>query len=156
VNWKTCERKRSCSNFACYQWSKHLCKMKKAVFWDVAPCRYCVNWRFGGTYRFHLQGWRKNTKIRERGTSVSRCLQTNVESSKPSTIRAGREGRENVTTERNNRFQSILVQQLHLAGRSYFVEINKIFRISSKMWMLNYKLRWRRIFMAWQSQYTIR
>jgi hypothetical protein len=27
-------------------------KMKKAVFWDVAPCRYCVNRRFGGTYRF--------------------------------------------------------------------------------------------------------
>jgi hypothetical protein len=21
--------------------------MKKAVFWDVAPCRYCVNRRFG-------------------------------------------------------------------------------------------------------------
>jgi hypothetical protein len=24
--------------------------MKKAVFWDVAPCRYGVNRRFGGTY----------------------------------------------------------------------------------------------------------
>jgi hypothetical protein len=22
--------------------------MKNAVFWDVAPCRYCVNRRFGG------------------------------------------------------------------------------------------------------------
>jgi hypothetical protein len=30
--------------------------MKNAVFWDVAPCRYFVNWRFGGTYRLHLQG----------------------------------------------------------------------------------------------------
>jgi hypothetical protein len=30
--------------------------MKNAVFWDVAPCRYCVNRRFGGTYRLHLQG----------------------------------------------------------------------------------------------------
>jgi hypothetical protein len=29
--------------------------MKKAVFWDVAPCRYCVNRRFGGTNRLHLQ-----------------------------------------------------------------------------------------------------
>jgi hypothetical protein len=29
--------------------------MKKAVFWDVAACR-CVNRRFGGTYRLHLQG----------------------------------------------------------------------------------------------------
>jgi hypothetical protein len=25
--------------------------MKNAVFWDVTPCRYCVNWRFGGIYR---------------------------------------------------------------------------------------------------------
>jgi hypothetical protein len=23
--------------------------MKNAVFWDVAPCRFCVNRRFGGT-----------------------------------------------------------------------------------------------------------
>jgi hypothetical protein len=23
--------------------------MKKAVFWDVAPCRYCLNRRIGGT-----------------------------------------------------------------------------------------------------------
>jgi hypothetical protein len=30
--------------------------MKKAFFWDVAPCRYGVNRRFGGTYRLHLQG----------------------------------------------------------------------------------------------------
>jgi hypothetical protein len=30
--------------------------MKKSVFWYVAPCRYCVNRRFGGTYRLHLQG----------------------------------------------------------------------------------------------------
>jgi hypothetical protein len=47
--------------------------MKKAVFWDVAPCRYYVNRRFGGTYRLHLQGRRKKKKIRERGTSASRC-----------------------------------------------------------------------------------
>jgi hypothetical protein len=42
-----------------------------SVFWDVAPCRYFVNRRFGGTYRLNLQGRR----IRERGTSVSRWLQ---------------------------------------------------------------------------------
>jgi hypothetical protein len=29
--------------------------MKKAVFWDLAPCICGVNRRFGGTYR-HLQG----------------------------------------------------------------------------------------------------
>jgi hypothetical protein len=45
--------------------------MKNAVFWDMAPCRYCVNRRFRGTYRLHLQG----TKIRPGGTSLSRCLQ---------------------------------------------------------------------------------
>jgi hypothetical protein len=38
--------------------------MKKAVFWDVAPCRNCVNRRFRGTYRLHLQG--KRLEIRER------------------------------------------------------------------------------------------
>jgi hypothetical protein len=29
--------------------------MKNAVFWDVAPSRYCVNRRFGGTYHVRLQ-----------------------------------------------------------------------------------------------------
>jgi hypothetical protein len=27
---------------------------RNSVFWDVAPCRSCVNRRFGGTYRLHL------------------------------------------------------------------------------------------------------
>jgi hypothetical protein len=44
--------------------------MKNAVFWDAAPCRSCVNQRFGGTYRLYLQG----RKIRERETSVSSQL----------------------------------------------------------------------------------
>jgi hypothetical protein len=48
--------------------------MKNAVFWDVAPCRSCVNWRFGGIYHLHLQG----RKIREREISVCRWLQTAV------------------------------------------------------------------------------
>jgi hypothetical protein len=46
--------------------------MKNAVFWDVAPCRSCVNRRFGGTYCLHLQG----RKIHERGTIMSRWLQS--------------------------------------------------------------------------------
>jgi hypothetical protein len=46
--------------------------MKNVDSWDVAPCRSCVNRRFGGKYRLHLQ----NRKIRERGTSVGRWLQT--------------------------------------------------------------------------------
>jgi hypothetical protein len=45
--------------------------MKNAVFWDMAPCSSCVNWRFGGTYRLHLQG----RKISEQGASVSRWFQ---------------------------------------------------------------------------------
>jgi hypothetical protein len=45
---------------------------KNAVSWDMGPCRSCVNRCFEGTYRLHFQG----RKIRERGTSVSRWLQT--------------------------------------------------------------------------------
>jgi hypothetical protein len=41
--------------------------MKNVVFWDVALCSCCVNRRFGGTYRLHLQ----DRKICEQGTSVS-------------------------------------------------------------------------------------
>jgi hypothetical protein len=46
--------------------------VQNAVFWDVEPCRSCVNRRFGGTYRLHLQG----RKIRKLETSLSRWLQT--------------------------------------------------------------------------------
>jgi hypothetical protein len=48
--------------------------MKNVVFWDVALCRSCVNRRFGGTYRLHLQG----IKIRERRTSAGRWLQRRI------------------------------------------------------------------------------
>jgi hypothetical protein len=30
--------------------------VKNDVFWGVAPCRSCLNRRFGGTYGLHLQG----------------------------------------------------------------------------------------------------
>jgi hypothetical protein len=46
--------------------------VKNVVFWDVALCNSCVKRRFGGTYYLHIQ----DRKIRERGTSVSRGLQT--------------------------------------------------------------------------------
>jgi hypothetical protein len=49
--------------------------MKNAVFLDVVPCRFYMNRRFGGKYRLHLQG----KKIRERGTSVSRWLQLQLQ-----------------------------------------------------------------------------
>jgi hypothetical protein len=51
---------------------KYKLYLNNAIFWAVASCRFCVNRRFGGTYRLHLQG----RKIRERGASVSRWLQT--------------------------------------------------------------------------------
>jgi hypothetical protein len=41
--------------------------MKYVVFWEVAPCRSCVNRRFGRTFRLYFHG----RKIRERGTSVA-------------------------------------------------------------------------------------
>jgi hypothetical protein len=46
--------------------------MKNTAFWDVAKRKYCVIRRFGGMYRLHLQG----KKISNRGTSLSRWLQT--------------------------------------------------------------------------------
>jgi hypothetical protein len=39
--------------------------IKNAVFWDVTPCRSCMNRHLGETYRIHLQG----IKIRERGAA---------------------------------------------------------------------------------------
>jgi hypothetical protein len=36
--------------------------MKNAVFWVVAPYRYCINQSFGGMYHIHLQGRRKKKK----------------------------------------------------------------------------------------------
>jgi hypothetical protein len=50
--------------------------MKKAVFWDVALCRCGVNRCFGGTYRLHLQGRRKNKKIHKQRDRVNRYQQT--------------------------------------------------------------------------------
>jgi hypothetical protein len=47
--------------------------MENAVFWEVRPCRYCVNRRFGGSY-LHLEV----REIRERGTRLSRWLQRYV------------------------------------------------------------------------------
>jgi hypothetical protein len=46
--------------------------MKRAVFWDVAPCRNGVNRRFGGTYRLHLQGRREIIRWRRYVSPKSR------------------------------------------------------------------------------------
>jgi hypothetical protein len=53
----------------CKIWCFHGGDYDECRLCDVAPCRYCVNRRFGGKYRLHLQ----DRKIRERGTSVSSC-----------------------------------------------------------------------------------
>jgi hypothetical protein len=54
--------------------------MKNGVFWDVAPCRSCVNRRLEGT---HLQ----DRKMRERETSTSRWLNPDCLGEKPVTNR---------------------------------------------------------------------
>jgi hypothetical protein len=40
--------------------------LKNAVFWDVAPLRYFVNRRLGGTYRIHFQGIRNPQAMNQR------------------------------------------------------------------------------------------
>jgi hypothetical protein len=47
--------------------------MDSAVFWDVAPCGFIINRRFGGTFRFHFQGRRNNAS---EGKAVSYRLNT--------------------------------------------------------------------------------
>jgi hypothetical protein len=37
---------------------EHSFGLKNGVFWDVAPCGFCVNRRFGGSYSLHFQGRR--------------------------------------------------------------------------------------------------
>jgi hypothetical protein len=50
--------------FICKIWGFQGGGYEKCRFWDVAPCRFCMNRRFGGTYCLHLPG----RKIRERGS----------------------------------------------------------------------------------------
>jgi hypothetical protein len=40
--------------------------IKNAVFWDVEPCKYFVNRRFGGTYSLHLQGIKNPRALNQR------------------------------------------------------------------------------------------
>jgi hypothetical protein len=47
-----------------------------AIFWRIAPCRLCMNQRYGGTYHLRLQDW----KSAEQESSVHQvaihCLDT--------------------------------------------------------------------------------
>jgi hypothetical protein len=36
--------------------------MKNAVFWDVAPCGFIINGRFGRMSSLHLQGRRNDSE----------------------------------------------------------------------------------------------
>jgi hypothetical protein len=49
--------------------------MKTAVFWDVAPCGFCKNRRFGGSYRLPHQGG-KNQRARNNVGSSWMILST--------------------------------------------------------------------------------
>jgi hypothetical protein len=47
--------------------------MKNVVNWDVVPCRYFVNGRFGGTYLLHPQGVRNPRAMNQREQVHSQC-----------------------------------------------------------------------------------
>jgi hypothetical protein len=46
----------------CWQHAVAMFGIKYAVFWDVAPCEFIINWRFRGTCHLHLQGRRSEEK----------------------------------------------------------------------------------------------
>jgi hypothetical protein len=47
--------------------------MKNVVFWDVALCRSCVDRRFGGKYRLHLQMEAINSSETSVSTRPTQC-----------------------------------------------------------------------------------
>jgi hypothetical protein len=47
--------------------------LKNAVIWDVAPCGFIINRRFGGTCRLHLQG-RANNVSGEKCYTMARVI----------------------------------------------------------------------------------
>jgi hypothetical protein len=52
--------------------------MKSIIFLDIMPCSPLrVNWRFGGTYRLHLQGRRISRARTQRGSrwQTELCIQ---------------------------------------------------------------------------------
>jgi hypothetical protein len=80
--------------------------MKNAVFWYVAPCSSCVNRRFGGTYRLHIQG----RKIREQ--SAATCsryfLARGFSTMKIEAIRSSETSVHTITTRHHIQKKSIL------------------------------------------------
>jgi hypothetical protein len=43
--------------------------MKNAVFWNVTPCGFYKNRRFGGMYRLHYQGDKNRRAINNVGSN---------------------------------------------------------------------------------------
>jgi hypothetical protein len=78
--------------------------MKNAVFWDVALCRSCVNRRFGGMYRLHLQG----RKIREQVAAHTGSLLTDFSTLKMEVIRSSKTSVHTRSTRRHIPEDSIL------------------------------------------------
>jgi hypothetical protein len=62
--------------------------MNSTIFWDITPCSLLsVNWRFGGTYRLHLQGERnKFSKKPARSTDYTALYPRRWYSSYPKLI----------------------------------------------------------------------
>jgi hypothetical protein len=65
-----------CSPLRC----KHffITQLKSIIFWDVTPCSLLrCNRRFGGTYRLHLQGRRKNCQQEPASKQVASKIKKN-------------------------------------------------------------------------------
>jgi hypothetical protein len=101
--------------------------MKNAVFWDVVSCRSCVNQRFGGTYRLHLQG----RKIRERGIGVSRWLQSAISSSE--TLVHTRSARGHIP-EDGVLQNEITLNKLYINKRNKMGDAKISFNINIELW----------------------
>jgi hypothetical protein len=58
--------------------------MKSIIFWDMTLCSLLsCNWRFGGTYRLHLQGWRNNFSKNQQVSRWQACHLTDYTVSYP-------------------------------------------------------------------------
>jgi hypothetical protein len=74
-------------SFSLRNWKLSLNKLiKNAVFWDVTPCRPCVNRRFGWIYRLNLQG-RKHSRVRNQHEQVVADWATETSVHTSSTLR---------------------------------------------------------------------
>jgi hypothetical protein len=96
--------------------------MKNTVFWDVAPCRYFVNRRFGGTYCLPLQG-RRNPRVMNQRERVAVDWVT-VRYTQLYKNRKGREGAIWETSgEERGRVCGVRGQQVAGQGRTFHPQL---------------------------------